>query len=215
VTIAEGERRGDRLVVPIAEFSGRHLATDYVEYDICAARGSLARGFFYTPFTIKEKNHEPGFRRGLGIDQFGREQIRGPATRGGKGVWEHRVIGLLEGAPGPLPNHAMVFSGNQAGTFTIYIDNLRIRHVDGSTSPIWRDGSDTRFRPPQNVPPGFTDVGIRTVQLANLNTEVDVRPIEDGSQPGKARISSSKRLLLTLLVGALVAVIAYRALKNP
>ena len=195
-TVTERGQREDRLVVPIAEFAGRHLATDFIEYDICTARGSLAKGFFYTPFRMNSKNGELGFRRGLGIDQFGREQIRGPATRGGKGVWEHRVMGLLEGAPGPLRNHAMVFAGNRAGTFKIYIDNLRIRHIDGSTSPIWQD------------------VSVRAVQLTDLNTKIDFCTSRIDAPSAGDQSRRWMRALLMLGLGALVVVIAYRVVKK-
>ena len=41
---------------------------------------------------------------------------------------------------------ARVFAGDKPGIRRVYIDNLRIRHADGSVSPLWTDGKDTRFR---------------------------------------------------------------------
>lgn len=35
-------------------------------------------------------------------------------------------------------------TGGTAGTFTVYLDNLRIRHADGRTTPLWTHGKDTR-----------------------------------------------------------------------
>ena len=78
------------------------------------------------------------------MDQFGRDQSTGPGIADGKSIWEHRIVGLTSTAPGPLGKHGVVFTGGKAGTFTIYLDNLRIRHADGSTSPIWSSGKDTR-----------------------------------------------------------------------
>jgi arylsulfatase A-like enzyme len=213
-TVSQQEQRKDSLIVPIADFAGRQVATDFIEFDICSAPGSLTSGFFYTPFRRKNKHHELEFRRGLGIDQFGREQARGPAARGGEGVWEHRIVGLLEGAPGPLPKHVMVFTGKRAGPFKIYIDNLRIRHVDGSTTPIWQDDADTRFSPLVDLPPGFSNVGVRAVQLADLKTTIDDRSTEPTAQSAGSRIWGWTRILLVLGLGTLAVVIAFRAF-NP
>jgi len=211
VAVTEDGRRRERLVVPIANFAGRQVASDFIEYDICAAPGSLTKGFFYTPYRRRNNRHKMEFRRGSGIDQFGREQVLGPATRGGEGIWEHRIVGLLGDAPGPQPNHAMVFGSNRVGTFKIYLDNLRIRHIDGSTTPIWQDDTDTRHGHPVDLPPGFSDVGVRTVQLADLNTTVDDRSTEPAAQSAGSRIWGWTRILLVLGLGTLAVVIAFRA----
>ena len=107
------------------------------------------------------------FKRGEGIDQFGREQSAGPEIQGGPGVWEHRVIGLCSSAPLILPRHGLVFKGGKPGTFKVYLDNLRIRHADGSTTPIWTNGKDTRAQKIANNEL-FTDVRVRAVPAAEL-----------------------------------------------
>ncbi|MEZ5301441.1 MAG: hypothetical protein R3F11_12440 [Verrucomicrobiales bacterium] len=68
---------------------------------------------------------------------------------------------------GPLGKHGVVFTGGKAGTFTIYLDNLRIRHADGSTTPLWTDGKDTRagrFAPDEF----FSDLRIRAVDVSEV-----------------------------------------------
>jgi arylsulfatase A len=214
VAVTEHGQRRKKLVVPIATFAGRRVATDFVEYDVCAAPGSRTDGFFYSPFTTSNKNLKPVFRRGGAIDQFGREQVLGPAVRNGEGVWEHRIIGLLGDAPGPQPNHAMVFESDRAGSFKIYIDNLRIRHIDGSTTPIWEDAEDTRFSQPADLPRGFSDVSVRAVMLTDLNTTTDTRSTEPIARSTGRRIPSPTGILLAIGLGALVVAIASRAFKR-
>jgi hypothetical protein len=147
VTVTDKAKPKDILVVPFAGFTGHQFATDYVEYDMAVAPGSLRRGFFYSPFKGNDNQAVSlVFKRGEGFDQFGREQVSGPEPKGGLGVWEHRIIGLCSSAPGVLPRHGLVFKGGNPGTYKIYLDNLRIRHADGTTTPIWLDGKDTRMQ---------------------------------------------------------------------
>jgi hypothetical protein len=147
VTVTGKARPRDTLVVPFAGFQGHQVATDYIEYDVAVAPGSLCQGFFYSPFKGNDnKAVSLNFKRGEGFDQFGREQVSGPEPKGGAGVWEHRIIGLCSSAPGILPRHGIVFRGGKPGTYRIYLDNLRIRHADGTTTPIWLAGKDTRTR---------------------------------------------------------------------
>ena len=79
----------------------------------------------------------------------------------------HRIVGLASTAPGPLGKHGVVFTGGTAGTFTIYLDNLRIRHADGSTTPLWTSGKDTRagaFKASEF----FEDLQVRAVNVAEV-----------------------------------------------
>ncbi|RME90494.1 MAG: hypothetical protein D6766_13190 [Verrucomicrobia bacterium] len=101
------------------------------------------------------------------MDQFGRDQSTGPGIADGKNVWEHRIIGLSSTAPGPLGKHGIVFTGGTPGTFTVYLDNLRIRHADGSTTPLWTGRKDTR---PGRLKPSelFKDLRIRTVDVTEI-----------------------------------------------
>jgi hypothetical protein len=168
VTVTQHAKPKDRLIVPFAGYQGGHFATDYIEYDLAIAPESLRDGFFYSPFKGNDnKAVQLDFKRGEGIDQFGREQAVGPEPKGGPGVWEHRVIGLSSSAPGILPRHGLVFSGRKAGTFKVYLDNLRLRHADGSTTPIWLDGKDTRFRPIADTEL-FKGVQVRAVSAQSL-----------------------------------------------
>ncbi|CAN5659485.1 hypothetical protein BH11VER1_BH11VER1_36550 [soil metagenome] len=166
VTVSAESKPKDMVVVPFASFGDQQFATDYIEYDIAVGKDSLRRGFYYSPFKGNdEKAVTLNFKRGEGIDQFGREQAVGPETRGGPGVWEHRVIGLCSSAPGVLPRHGLVFKGGKLGTYKVYLDNLRIRHIDGSTSPIWTNGKDTRaakFKGNEF----FKDLKVRAVDVA-------------------------------------------------
>lgn len=163
VTVAEKAKPKDTLVVPFAGFDGHQFATDYIEYDIAIAADSLRKGFYYSPFKGNDnKAIVLNFKRGEGIDQYGREQAAGPEPRGGPGVWEHRVIGLCSSAPGIIPRHGLVFKGGKPGTYKIYLDNLRIRHADGTTTPIWTTGKDTRYRPTADSEL-FTGIRVRSV----------------------------------------------------
>jgi arylsulfatase A-like enzyme len=147
VTITAAAKPKDKLIVPIASWGGFQFATDWVEFDIAFAPGHPKRQAFYSPFSGNEKKAEQLiFKRGEGIDQFGREQINGPGMQDSAATWEHRIVGLCSSAPGPLGRHGVVFTGGQPGTYTIYLDNLRLRHADGSTEPIWTNSKDTRAK---------------------------------------------------------------------
>jgi hypothetical protein len=169
VTVTAQSKPKDRLVVPIANPDGEQFATDFIEYDLASTPDSLRRGFYYSPF--KGNDNKPltlDFKRGEGIDQFGREQSAAPEIQGGPGVWEHRIIGLCSSAPGKLPRQGLVFNGGKPGTYKVYLDNLRVRHADGSTSPIWTHGKDTRFRKIEDSEL-FTNVRVRTVPVSEVH----------------------------------------------
>ena len=82
-------------------------------------------------------------------------------------IWQHRIIGLCANAPGPLGKHGLVFSGGKPGTFTAYLDNLRLRHADGSISPIWTNGKDTRNRMAADTEL-FTNVRVRAATAGDI-----------------------------------------------
>ena len=168
VTVTAQAKPNDRLIVPIASFVGNQFATDYIEYDIAIAAGSLRRGFYYSPFKGNDsKAITINFKRGEGIDQFGREQSVGPEVQGGPGVWEHRIIGLCSSAPGILPRHGIVLKGGKPGTYKVYLDNLRIRHADGTTTPIWSNGKDTRTGA-LKANEYFKDIKVTTLDMAEI-----------------------------------------------
>ncbi len=165
VTVTDKAKPKDRLSINIANWSKSQYATDWVEFDIAFSDNNPRRHPYYS--TLEGNNSKPFgplFKPGTAVDQFGRDQITGPGIANDNSVWEHRIIGLSSTAPGPLGKHGVVFTGGTPGTFTIYLDNLRIRHLDGSTTSLWTSGKDTR--------PGkftsndlFTDLQIRTVNV--------------------------------------------------
>jgi hypothetical protein len=169
VTISEKAKPKDRLAISLAHWNGKHFATDSIEYDIAFSSNSPKRHPYFS--TLEGNNSKPFgslFKVGTGVDQFGRDQITGPGIADGKSVWEHRVIGLSSTAPGPLGKHGVVFTGGHAGTFTVYLDNLRIRHLDGSTTPLWSNGKDTRagkFTPNEF----FTDLKISAIKANEIS----------------------------------------------
>jgi arylsulfatase A-like enzyme len=146
VTATEKAKPKDFIVVPIASPEVQQFATDWIEYDVATSPDTPKHGqWYYSPFKGNDNTAITlYFKRGEGIDQFGRDQFTAPEIRGGPGTWEHRVIGLCSSAPGPLHRHGLVFRGGKAGTYKVYLDNLRLRHADGSTTPIWTNGKDTR-----------------------------------------------------------------------
>lgn len=173
VTVSDQAKPRDRLIVPFAGWNGFQEATDWVEFDIAFASDSLPRGCFYSPVQGNaSKPYKVFFKRGDGIDQFGRDQVAGPGPRDGSGVWEHRVIGLCSFAPGPLNRHALVFTGGKAGTYKVYIDNLQIRHADGSCSSLWTHAEDTRYRrlPGSDL---FTNIRVQAVPVPETNPRRD------------------------------------------
>jgi len=168
VTITAAAKPKDKLIVPIASWGGSQFATDWVEFDIAFAPGHPKRQPFYSPFSGNEKKAEQlTFKRGEGIDQFGREQINGPGMQDSAATWEHRIVGLCSSAPGPLGRHGIVFTGGQPGTYTVYLDNLRLRHADGSTEPIWTNSKDTRAKKVADNEL-FKDVQVRAVSAAEV-----------------------------------------------
>jgi len=168
VTISDKAKPKDRLAINIANWGATQYATDWIEFDIAFAPGIKGRHPYFS--TLEGNNSKPFgplFKVGTGVDQFDRDQVTGPGTADGKSVWEHRIIGLSSTAPGPLGKHGIVFTGGKAGTFTVYLDNLRIRHLDGSTTPLWTSGKDTRagkFTPNEF----FTDLQIRAINATEV-----------------------------------------------
>jgi len=167
VTVTDRARPADSLLVQFARWDGRVYATDFVEYDLALAPGSPRKGFYYTPFKGNNDRTTPFFKRGEGVDQFGREQISGPEPKGGAGVWEHRILGLASYGPGIAPGHGVMFKGGRPATYKVFIDNLRIRHADGRTTPIWSGGKDIRAVKFQETE-SFKDLRIRTVNADDV-----------------------------------------------
>lgn len=166
VTVTALAKPKDKLIVPFANWDGTQFATDWVEFDIAFAPGNPKRQPFYSPFSGNDKKADQLlFKRGEGIDQFGREQINGPATKESAAAWEHRIVGLCSPAPGPLGRHGLVFTGGQPGTCTVYLDNLRLRHADGSNTPIWTTNKDTRAKKIADTEL-FKNVQVRAVPLS-------------------------------------------------
>ena len=166
VTITDQAKPKDRLAISLANWNGTQYATDWIEYDIAFSPNTPTRHPYYSTLEGNgSKPFGPLFKAGTAVDQHGRDQITGPGIADGKSVWEHRIISLAGSAPGPLGKHGVVFTGGKAGTYTIYLDNLRLRHADGSTEPIWSSGKDTRagaFRANDL----FKDLNVRTVNAA-------------------------------------------------
>lgn len=163
VTVTRDAKPGDVLIVPFAMCTHDVVATDHLVCDVLTMPGSLQSGFFVSPLDYHRDTVVPVFRKRDGIDQFGREQTTGPPVRGGPGTWERRVVGLSTVAPHIQLQPAAVFRGGRPGTFTIRIDNVGIRHVDGSTSPIWTEDAHTQVRPIRDTA-AFTDMRVRTVR---------------------------------------------------
>jgi hypothetical protein len=168
VTITDQAKPKDRLAISVANWSGTQYATDWIEYDIAFSPNATRR---YPYFSTLEGNNSkpfgPLFKPGTGVDQLGRDQSTGPGIADGKSRWEHRIIGLAGTAPGPLGKHGVVFTGGATGTFTIYLDNLRIRHADGRTTPLWTSGKDSRIGAfKENAL--FKDIKVRATTAAEI-----------------------------------------------
>ena len=168
VTITDKAQPRDRLALSVANWNGTHYATDWIEYDIAfSPEAPRRRPYFSTLEGNNSKPFGPLFKPGTGVDQLGRDQSTGPGIADGESTWEHRIVGLASTAPGPLGKHGVVFSGGTAGTFTIYLDNLRIRHADGTTTSLWTSGKDTRtgrFK----ANDFFQDLRVRAVDVAEV-----------------------------------------------
>lgn len=169
VTVTDKVKPKDSFVIPFARYEGQVYATDFIEYDLAVAKGSPLKGFYYSPFKGNYNKDEVKlhFKRGEGVDQFGREQVTGPAPQGGAGEWEHRIIGLSSYGPGIAPGHAIVFKGAKPGNYKIYIDNLRLRHADGTTTPVWTNAKQTwtvKIQPNEL----YQDIKIRAVDVKDV-----------------------------------------------
>ena len=166
VTITDKAMQKERLAISIANWNGTQYATDWIEYDIAFSPNTSKR---YPYFSTLEGNNQkpfgPLFKPGTGVDHFGRDQSTGPGIADGKSVWEHRIVGLSSTAPGQLGKHGVVFTGGKAGTFTIYLDNLRIRHIDGTSTALWTNSKDTRAGS-FNESEFFQDLKISTVDVS-------------------------------------------------
>ncbi len=168
VTISDQAEPKDRLAINLTNWNGTQYATDWIEYDIAFSPETPKRHPYFS--TLEGNNSKPFgplFKAGTAVDQHGRDQVTGPGIADGKSIWEHRIIGLASTAPGPLDKHGVVFTGGQGGTFTVYLDNLRLRHADGSTTVLWASGKDTK---------------LGKVDANELIKDIQVRAV-DASQP--------------------------------
>jgi arylsulfatase A-like enzyme len=168
-TVTAEAKPADVVLAPFATYAGDIQATDHLEFDVAAPADSLQAGFCISPVQQYRDTVTTAFRKGDGIDQFGREQVACPPVRGPAGSWEHRVIGLSTIAPASQVQFACAFRGGTPGTFTIHLDNVRIRHADGSTSPVWADAAHTQTRPVRDTA-AFKQVQVRSRAAAAENT---------------------------------------------
>jgi hypothetical protein len=143
---------------------------DRIEYDICVAEDGMADGFFYTP----SQGWSPKFTKETGFDQFGRLQSDGPAPKGGKGVWEHRVVGIGNIAPLRMPFNMVCLASKETGKYHFYLDNVVLRKSDGTILDMWKDGSDTfrgwktHLRPPEHQHESIQQITLKTIPLEQL-----------------------------------------------
>ena len=168
VVVTEKAKPSDRLIIPFSNWGGRQEATDWIEFDIAFSHNTPKRHPYYSP--MRGNDNKPAsllFKKGLGIDQHGREQATSPGFEDSESPWERRIIGLCANAPGPLGKHAIVFSGGKPGTYTVYLDNLRLRHADGSSSAIWTNGKDIR-KGKFDDSELFTNVRVRAVPVGDV-----------------------------------------------
>lgn len=168
ITITDKSKPSDRHIIPIASWGGRQVSTDWIEFDIAFSSNTPKRHPFYAP--LKGDDNKPAsllFKKGLGIDQHNREQAGGPGLHDPANPWEHRIIGLCSNAPGPLGKHGVVFSGGTPGTFTVYVDNLRIRHADGSNTVLWSNKKDTRTKKIADTE-SFNDLQVQAFDFESL-----------------------------------------------
>jgi arylsulfatase A-like enzyme len=156
----------DSLRVQFTAREHRVQLGDMVEFDLMVPKGNYLRSdFFISPF----KNGEPPvFNVRMGLDQFGRLQIPGPATRSGPGKWEHRIVAMGHEAPLLRTFHAVYFHSGRPGKFKIYVDNLRIRRANGTLLPVWENNLHNRIVIPRQLPDSFQDLKIRAVQLTEI-----------------------------------------------
>ncbi len=118
------------------------LPDDYLHFDIKAESGSLIDGFYITPLYNSNKY----FTSKRGVDQYGRLQSSGPAIIGGSGVWEHRMIGLGNEAPGTINKFSINLK--KTGKYSLYIDNLQIRRGNGTVIDVWSNNARVNAQTP-------------------------------------------------------------------
>jgi len=150
------------------EYKDPVLPGDVIEYDICVAKDSCLDGFFYTP----SSGWEPIFLTNTGYDQYGRLQTRGPAPKGGRGIWEHRVVGIGQKCPHRMPFNIISMSNREPTTYHFYMDNLVVRKPDGRIIDMWKDSSHTFKRwneQPFMLTPNHTAFKNIKLQAVSLN----------------------------------------------
>lgn len=118
--------------------SGYIESGDVIEYDIMVAEDGMNHSFFLSPTNGWKILYQKS-----GYDQYGRLQKKGQGVKAGKGVWEHRVVGIGEATPGKYSFNMFSFTGRRTGNYHFYIDNLIIRRADGSVKEMWTNGKHT------------------------------------------------------------------------
>lgn len=170
----QGPKRA--VKIPFAKGYGKKYVDpvspgDVIEYDIYVAEDGRPNGFIYSPM----QGRRPLFLKGTGYDQYGRLQSSGPAPEGGKGVWEHRVVGIGNLSPLPMHFNMVCLVGKEPGTYHFYLDNVVARKQDGSVVEMWTDSSDTfkqwnedpfMVMPDKNA---FENVELRAVPLSSIS----------------------------------------------
>lgn len=64
--------------------------------------------------------------------------------------------------------HGVVFTGGMAGTFTTYLDNLGLRHANGSTTVLWVSGKDTK-QDKVEANELFKDIQVRAIDASQVS----------------------------------------------
>jgi hypothetical protein len=151
------------------DFSDYTTPGDVIEYDICVADDSRLDGFYLTP----SRAWAPKFSGYTGYDQFDRLQTLGPAPKGGRGVWEHRVVGIGNICPLRLAFCMVCLTGESPGTYRFYLDNVVLRKPDGRIIDLWKDDSRNYKGPNQFIPAdhsAFKNVSLKAIELDTIKT---------------------------------------------
>ncbi|AKC82090.1 hypothetical protein IMCC26134_03600 [Verrucomicrobia bacterium IMCC26134] len=157
----------ESLFVNLRSFPAARDSRDRLEFDIACGPDSLPSGAGYCLFRgVANGGRELIMRANSFVDQFGRPQSANPPVRAGVGKWERRAIGLSGQSPDGANGHALTFYGPRAGTYEVYVDNLVVRHADGSTTPIWTGAAHGR---PKSPAPStlFPSVSVEVVPVSS------------------------------------------------
>jgi hypothetical protein len=148
---------------------------DRLEYDILIDADSPAQDIRLAlgpPVNKKKANR--GFR--VDLNESGDDANPKPAAQPLKArQWTHCASGLANYGGRIMMSTWLIIDGNKpATTYHLYLDNVIVRHADGSATEFYTSGKPPEQKRYEN-PPAFTDVSVDVTDAGKVTAATDAK----------------------------------------